>query len=447
MGTINGDWEMIEKYAKAVELYATTNLSIREIARITGFTPDAISAHIRRHHRELTIRRYLPPATLATPAKDSGTTKESTPTTPPNEFPKSEKPLQTSLHAESGTTEEPLQTLLQESQISENTHKLVDKIKSPKGQSLLTKLKYKDAIAACADAEFIEFNVSEIARTFNLDPTALASQLKYHFPQILENRYKIRSQLGLAHNRHRGARQESIETYSHALTLYRDTDLTLVQVAERCNVSSGGFGQYLRFYHKDLITAKAKRRASLHSQNPTPSPTSTSTSNPTSSLTQTSTPTSIHTSTPSTSPKPATARNTAAAEKYAPAIESLRKDPRPIAKVAMEYGLNADVFRIYLKRNHPDLHQPHSMTTDTNLTPPKTSVTNSMTADTDIENGTDATKQLSSTRSHKCSTDNKYKAAIDEYLSSSEPMKDIATRHGLVYKSLMSYLKRHNITR
>ncbi|MDE6077380.1 MAG: hypothetical protein K2G29_06565, partial [Muribaculaceae bacterium] len=333
MGTINGDWEMIEKYAKAVELYATTNLSIREIARITGFTPDAISAHIRRHHRELTIRRYLPTSTSTTPSKDSGTTKEPTPAPSPTGFPKSEKPLQTSLHAESVTTEEPLQTLFQESQISENTHKLVDKIKSPKGQSLLTKLKYKDAVAACADAEFIEFNVSEIARTFNLDPTALASQLKYHFPQILENRDKIRSQLGLAHNRHRGARQESIETYSHALTLYRDTDLTLVQVAERCNVSSGGFGQYLRFYHKDLITAKAKRRASLRSQTSTPAstqtsnPTSTLTqiSNPTSNLTQSSTPTSIHTSPPSTSPKTATARNTAAAEKYAPAIESLRK--------------------------------------------------------------------------------------------------------------------------
>ena len=344
------------KYAKAVSLYASTNLSIREIAEIVGFSPDAVSAHLRRHHRDLILRRYSDDITATSP------------------------------------------TLLD-----------TDKIKSPKGQSLITHQKYEKAIEACASSDFIEFNVSEIAHTFNLDPTALASQLKYHFPEILTTRDKERAKLGIAHNRQRGARAESIATYSEALDLYRKSRLSLIEVAEQCKVSPGGFGQFLRFYHKDVIEWKARQRADIRSSKASkPDLRRASGSNaPSSSISDSE----------STFRKKSASRQKTAADKYLPAIESLRDNPRPIAKVAADFGFNPDVFRTYVRKHCPELHAAQSMHVD------------------------------NEGRRSKRSSNNKYKEAIDEYLSSSFTMKEIAERRGLVYKSLMSYMKRHGISK
>ena len=54
------------------------------------------------------------------------------------------------------------------------------------------------------------------------------------------------------------------------------------------------------------------------------------------------------------------------AAKYEKAIESLRNNPRPVTKVAEEYGFNADVFRNYLHKHEPDLakQQGKRMTED-----------------------------------------------------------------------------------
>ena len=40
----------------------------------------------------------------------------------------------------------------------------------------------------------------------------------------------------------------------------RDNNLTIPEVAKRCQVSQSGLSSYLRYYHKDIITAKANRR-------------------------------------------------------------------------------------------------------------------------------------------------------------------------------------------
>lgn len=48
----------LHKYAKAVTMYASTSLSIKQIAAESGVTASGLSAHIARHHRPLLLARY-----------------------------------------------------------------------------------------------------------------------------------------------------------------------------------------------------------------------------------------------------------------------------------------------------------------------------------------------------------------------------------------------------
>lgn len=44
--------------------------------------------------------------------------------------------------------------------------------------------------------------------------------------------------------------------YKKAVELYRNTGMTMAEVAEACKVSLSGFGQHLRFYHKEILEQK-----------------------------------------------------------------------------------------------------------------------------------------------------------------------------------------------
>lgn len=151
------------KYAAAVELYASSSLSIREIAAQTGITEKALSRYLSRHHRPLLYKRYG------------------------LELPEGETHI---------------------------------KIKPPRGQSRTTHLKYKDAIDACGDIAYVEMNVSQIARLFNVDPTGLSSQLRVHYPHVLPAREALRKRLGIADHFHRGALPASKEAYEKAVPVY-----------------------------------------------------------------------------------------------------------------------------------------------------------------------------------------------------------------------------------
>ena len=78
------------------------------------------------------------------------------------------------------------------------------KVKSPRGQSHTTHLKYREAIAACGDIAYVEFNIAEIARLFGVDPTGLSSQLRVHYPDVIPAREALRQRLGIADRLHRG---------------------------------------------------------------------------------------------------------------------------------------------------------------------------------------------------------------------------------------------------
>lgn len=372
------------KYAEAVAMYATTALPICRVAQMCGVTPGGLSAYIGRYHRQLLYARY-------------------------------------GLDGNSAD----IQTI---------------KIKPPKGQSLKTHLKYKDAIEACRDIAYIEYNVSQIARLFGLDGTALASQLRVHYPDVITGRELMRQQLGIADNSHRGARKASIEAYDTAMAMYRDTDLTAPEVAAICGVSKSGLVQYLRFYHKDVIDAKAARRKSatrteglvgeLSGNGRLYGPKAETTQLYAAALklylatSKSISEIAAETGVPASGLRAYlkywsadlaanSRRPKAVADKYAAAIASLKAAPRPVAEVAADFSLNPDVFREYLKTHHPELAATQGMT------------------------------RLADGKVVRRSSQAKYQAAISEYAASAEPLKSIALRHGINYNSLLGYVLRN----
>lgn len=392
-----------QKYARAVELYATTALPLRRVADECGVTAAGLSSHIARHHRSLLFARY---------GLDSS---------------------------------------------SCDLNRI--KVRSPKGQSQKTHIKYRDAIEACGDIAYIEYNMSEIARLFGLRPAALASQLHAHYPDIVPVRERMRRQLGIADNASRGARQTSVTGYEEALNLYKDSELTLPEVAERCKVSKGGFVQYLRFYHKDVVKKRAARRSSACGDNSFnrsgrlsgngrpygPRPETVALYAPALELYRSSSLTLREIAAATgvsaggfrayvqqwhrgetqlrrgyawdgvSEPDLSGTRRflKSASAKYAGAIASLRETPRPVAEVAAEFGFNPDVFRAYLRTHEPELAACQGMT------------------------------RLADGRRVRQAACEKYRAAVREYAASAAPLTDIAQRHGLVYGSLSGYVKRN----
>lgn len=315
-------------------------------------------------------------------------------------------------------------------------------LKRGRGQSLHVRKKYRSAIRACSDMAFIELNISQIARIFGHDGTSLATQLRFHYPEVIPERERLRRELGLSDNIHRGVRPWCEEAYSVAVALYRDTDMTVREAAESCGVSPGGLGHHLQFYNKDVVCRKASRRGScagktgrgragtLSGNGRKYGPTADSVERYAGALELYRT-----TAMPLREIASATgvpyaglrsylrlwhsgerrprAGESAAAAKYAPAIKSLEERPRPISAVASEHGLNADVFRGYLRRHRPDLAESQGMSRG-------------------------AGGRLTSRASAE-----KYAEAIGEYSSSGEPLKSIASRHGLTYSSLSAYVRRN----
>ena len=135
------------KYRSALELYAATDLSYVEICRQCGVSLGGFTRYICIYHRHLMLKR----------------------------------------NGIKCSQEE------------------ADSIKiSQRGQRPETHAKYKEAIAACDSMEYIECNVSQIAREFGLDGTNLARQLRTHYPDVLEFRERERQRLGLNDNLPRG---------------------------------------------------------------------------------------------------------------------------------------------------------------------------------------------------------------------------------------------------
>lgn len=390
------------KYAEAVRLYAETDMAVKDIAQRFGFSRDALGQYLRRHHRELVLRRHG----MAADGGDLMDVK-----------------------------------IVKSGQQSANAHE-----------------KYKDAVAACDAAENIELTVSQIARWFNVTPTGLSNFMRRHYPDILPNRERLRQRLGLSDNVHRGVSRTAEEQYKEAVELYRTTDMTLPEVASKCGVSERGLLQHLSFYHKDILKEKGKQRrqAKATKRKPKgamlgngrknrPSP---------SVVMKYAAALALYKSTDKTMKdivaetgvpaqgfrsyvhkwyrplvlersgivadesaevnisKERTRMKTVAA-KYAPAIASLQQNPRPVAAVAREFGHHPEVFRQYLHKYEPELARQLGMSRD--------------------KNG----KVL------KLDAQQKYVEVVRLYSTTTETLKSICARLGVNATSACGYIRRH----
>lgn len=193
-------YKLHQKYADAVELYAGSSMPVKDIATKCGVGRKALSVYLQRYWRELMLRRHG----IECRGND----------------PKSIKVI------------------------------------SAGNQGLVAREKYKDAVAACDKIGYIDLNMSQIARKFGLNGTALSNFMRVHYSDILECREKLRRELGISGNKHRGAKEKCASLYAEAVRLYGETDMTVSEIASRCGVSESGLQQHLRFYHKDLLARK-----------------------------------------------------------------------------------------------------------------------------------------------------------------------------------------------
>lgn len=393
--------ETEEKYRQAIELYRSTRLSCAEISRTCGVTVSGFQRYLSLYHRDLLLARY-----------EIACSKEE------------------ARHIKLG----PL-----------------------RGQLPATRAKYKDAIEACESLDYIEYNVSQIAREFGLDGTNLGRQLRTHYPGIIEWREKVRKLLGLGDNLPRGTRKVCKDQYAKAMKRLRaDRYITVQEAAESCGVSYSGLEQHLLFYHKDLVKQRIKirekavgrkrkgeitGRGTVHA----PSPEIQEKYAEAVRLYRTTTMSALRIAKitgisrkrfyeylhrwhmdlvckrkniPYEEGKPVDwskvrKYNPATKEKYAEAIKRLKENGLPTAQVAAEFGLHPECFRQYLKEHEPELHARLGMVR------------------------TDNGKVMSR---HSMG---KYSEAMHLYATTTESIKSLARRFGFNDCSFGQFIRRH----
>ena len=387
------------KYREALSLYAATDMSIRAICAQCGVSYAGFRSYLYKYRRDLLLSRHG----VAVPS------------------------------------------------VSDAAH---TRLRGRRGQTAAARAKYKDAIAACGDAKYVAYNVSQIARLFGLNPTGLSNQLRAHCPELLERRERERRRLGLADNQQRGVRPWCRERYAGAVELLRTTEMTVPEVAERCGVSFTGLRQHVLFYHKDLIGTRSELRERGKSQKrkghvtgsgrrhePTPESREryreavrlyrdTSMTIKEIARRLDLNPFSFTNYLQTWYREDVFARRGAeyregailsqtkqykkpTAAKYAPAIERLRAEHRPTSEIAAEFGLHPEVFRQYLKEHEPELYARQGM----------------MRA----PNGRSVSRRSME----------KYAEAVGLYETTAEPLKTIARRLGLNYNSLSGFVRRN----
>lgn len=392
--------ELHAKYEEAVGLYADTDMPLYAIAEKCRVSAGGLGNYLRRYWRELVLDRHQ-------------------------------------LSAGGG-----------------DPHAV--KIMEAGKQNVWAHAKYKDAVAACDSLDYIDLNVSQVARKFHVNGTALANFMRIHYADTLVWREKVRRWLGINDNVWHGARPECTEQYAEAVELYRTTDMTVPQIAELCKVSFRGLGQHLRFYHKDVLKQKKQKRREAQEKvqkkmgdlsgngkiyRPLPQTeekyrealalyrdtaltmkeivarTGVSTEGFRSYLHKWHKELVLErmgiTEEGETDLRKAKKRLKTVAGKYEAAIESLRSQPRPIAQVAAEFGFHPETLRDYLHKYEPELIGKQSMVRS--------------------KDG-----KLVSQQSKM-----KYAEALRLYETTTEDLKSIAKRLGLTYNSLGGYLRRN----
>lgn len=327
------------------------------------------------------------------------------------------------------------------------------RLRGKKGQTTAAHYKYKEAIAACDSREYIEYNISQIARLFNVDCCSLAGQLRRHYPDIVPRREQERRRMGITVNLQYGARKWCKEEYAQAVKMLQTSDMTVEEAAQACNVSYSGLREHLTAYCPHIIRQRERKRTNAIGQKVKgmrngnwgihkPGEETVRRYEEALALYQTTSENLeeiVRRTNVSVNgfryylrtwhPELMVQRRgydegadlaqtkrykKSTAEKYAAAIERLKATDLPTAKVAAEFGLNPETFRMYLKEHFPELTAQRGMT--------KTS-----------------DGKLISRRSQE-----KYAEALHLYQTTTETLKSITERLGLTYKSVGGFIRRNH---
>lgn len=388
------------RYSAALELYRTTRLTLKAICEQTGTSFGAFRAYVLRCHRELMFARNG----IDISPQEAATTK----------------------------------------------------LRNSRGQSASTHAKYHDAILSCDDMAYIKYNISQIARMFHLNPSALGHQLRVHYPEILERRERSRHLLGINDNLHRGVKPWCREQYAEAVEHLRTSDDTIRQTALLYNLSYSGLREHILYYHKELGQERAsrrrqakacKKRGALTGSGALHLPSARQTAKYTEAIR-------LYTTTAMTQKEIVAVTGVSmnglrnylrvwrkdlilerrgvtcpdgqeirlsetkhylksTAAKYAAAIGRLRQCSCPLAEVAREFNLHPDTFRMYLREHEPELAARFGM------------------------------DRLPDGRRVSVRSLNKYMEAIHLYGTTVESLKSIAGRLGLKYNSIGGFIRRN----
>ena len=416
------------KYREAITLYSDSDLSIKDICERTGVGFSAFSSYLSKHHRELILKRH-------------------------------------------NLTE----------------HENV-KLRGSKGQTTSAHYKYKDAIAACDSVEYIEYNISQIARIFDVNCSALASQLRRHYPEIVPRREKQRKFMGITINLQYGARKWSTKAYCTAIEMLQSSDMTIEEVADACNVSHTGLREHVLAYHPQItqlrettrVNAKGCKERGKRNGNWTICEPDENTIEKYEKAIELYRTTSMdvrkiarivgvqiggfryHLRT--WHPELMVQRrgydegvdlsqtkrySKSTVEKYAEAIERLKTSDLPTARVAAEFGLNPEVFRMYLKEHYPELTAIRGMVKADNgkmiscrirrnILKPCVSTYVKANYPELLYRNTERKKY----KGTKVAAD-KYASAIECMRSTSDSIKSVADKFGLNEYSFRKYLHKH----
>ena len=231
--------------------------------------------------------------------------------------------------------------------------------------------------------------IPEVAEECNVSPNGLSQHLRFYHRRLLvkkeaeREQAKQRRKKGLmsGNGRTRGPLPETVEKYSEALKLYRETDFDVKEIVRRTGISLSGFRFYLREWHRDLMLERRGGEAGGDED--------------WIDLNQSK------------------RYSKAVANKYAAAIAKLKAGGRTTAAIASEYGFHPEVFRDYLHKHEPELAKGLGMKRDRN-------------------------GKLTASKAEE-----KYGEALRLYETTSESLKSIAARLGLVYNSVGGYVRRH----
>lgn len=265
-----------------------------------------------------------------------------------------------------------------------------------RGLKKATVEKYADAIQMLRETHL---TIREVAERCNVSYQGLQQHLLFYHKDIAESRLLYRTDALLKtverndwegspspNGGVRGPKAETVALYASALELYRKTDLTIRQIAARCNVPLHNFSSYIRKWYREDMEKRRSIRA--HRKNDSRN---------------------------TRKNKMDMSVQAVALRRYAPVLEMLRQGAS-FHEAAIQAGSTTDNLRNWVKANYPDLAKKVMAA---NMVP--------------LPEGT---------RCKRESWDF-FRDAVKEYCETDIPLKHIAGSHGMRPTSLRAFLVKH----